>query len=230
VQTLEEVFDAAIASRMSSVWTALPGRVVSFAPASSRADVQPLPATYLDGQAVALPILQGVRVAFPAGAGASLTYTLRSGDPVLLIFSTLPLSRYRDEGSEGDPGEVRRQSLSDAWAIPLAAGNPPAATAGKVVLAQGDESGDKVQLGVSPALAPPVVPVPLLPGPVIPVGFKQPDGRVARSGDTVKIVIDAAALAGIIAGMAAIAAGNPPTSVEVPGVIASGSSVVEATW
>lgn len=230
MQTLEEVFDAAIASRLGSVWTALPGRVVSFTANPARADVQPFPAAYLDGRAVDLPILQGVRVAYLSGGGASVAYPLKSGDVVLLVFSTLPLSRYRGEGSEGAPGEVRRNSLSDAWAIPIAAGDGPAATTGRLVVAQGDASGDKVQLGVFPALAPPAVPVPLVPGPVIPLGFKQPDGRVARTGDTVKVVIDAAALAAIIAGMAAIAAGNPPSSIEIPGVVASGSAVVEATW
>lgn len=226
--TLEEVLDQVVTSRLQSVYTSLPGRVLAFNPLSSTCTVQPFPAIYQDGEAVDLPVLHGVPVGFPSGGGASITYPLESGDIVLLVFASAPLGRYREEGAEGDPSDVRRFDLSDAWALPLAGGGQPAATIDRLTLEQptGTIGVGKVQVGVT-ALAPPAILIPLAPGPIIPPTFMQEPGRAARTGDTVKVVLDAAAITSLIAQMAAIAAGLPVSSIEVPGVIASGSDFVE---
>lgn len=224
--TLEQVIDDAISSRLANVWTALPATVTSWSP-SGTVSVQPFPAVDLDGVAQAMPSLSSVPVAYPSGAGGSLTYPLRAGDTVILIFSSSPLATYRETGSTGDPVDVRRFDLSDAWCIPVAGGARPTAQTDRAILAQPDDTGSKVQVGVTPAVAPVVVPVPLVPGPVLAPGTMQPPGRAARTGDAVTVTLDAAAVAELVAAMAVIAGGGVPPDIHAPGVIVSGSDVVE---
>jgi len=226
--TLEEVLDQVVTSRLQSVYTSLPGRVLAFNPFSSTCTVQPFPAIYQDGEAVDLPVLHGVPVGFPSGGGASITYPLESGDVVLLVFASAPLGRYREDGAEGDPSDVRRFDLSDAWALPLAGGSAPSVTPDRLTIEQptGLLGIGKVQVGVT-SLAPPATLIDMVPGPIIPPGKMQVQGRAARVGDTIKLVLDEAAIISIIAQMAAIAAGLPVESIELPGIIASGSDFVE---
>lgn len=227
-RTLDEVIDRAFDSRLSGVWTALPGRVKAFNAASSTCTVQPFPSMFLAGEAVVIPEIADVPVTYPSGGGSSITWPLAAGDVVLLLFSTLPLARYREDGADGNPVETRRQDLSDAWAIPLAGGAQPVATPERLIIQQPDAllGAGKILIGTAAATLP-TVPIPLVPGPIVPAGFMQPHGRGARTGDTIKLVIDPATVATLISAMASIAAGNVPASIELLGVIASGSSIVE---
>lgn len=200
--TLEEVLDDVITSRLQTVYTSLPGRVVSFTAATSTCTVQPFPAIYQDDEAVELPLIHSVPVGFPNGGGASITYPLQPGDVVLLIFSSLPLSRYRTEGSEGDPTDVRQFDLTDAWALPLAGGAQPAATAGRMVLSQ--PTLGKVQVG-SAGLTP----------------------AAARVGDQITITMDAVNVNLLITAMAQIAATGTCVPFPLTGQITTGSSIVE---
>lgn len=200
--TLEQVLDQAITSRLEGVWSALPGRVLAFDPTGPSVAVQPFPSIYQNGEAVDLPILHSVPVAYPSGGGASLTYPLQAGDVVLLVFSTLPLARYRDEDAEGDPTEARRFDLSDAWALPLAAGNAPSATAGRTILTQPDSG--KVQIG--DALSTPAA---------------------ARLNDEVTIPMNTVTVGQLVAAMAQIASSGSCVPFNLKGYISTGSSTVE---
>ena len=200
--SLEEVLDQLVTSRLQTVWTSLPGRVLAFNAASSTCAVQPFPAIYQDGEAVELPALSSVPVGFPAGGGASLTYPLQPGDVVLLIFSTMSLGRYREEGAEGDPADVRRFDLSDAWAFPLAAAGQPAATVGRTVLTQ--PTSGKVQVG--DALLTPAA---------------------ARVGDEITITMDTTNVNLLISAMAQIAASGACIPFPLKGNITTGSNIVE---
>lgn len=225
--TLEQVLEAAIEARVASMWSALPGRVLSWSP-SGTCSVQPFPAAVLNGETMPLPSLDGVPIAYPAGAGGSITYPLKAGDCVLLIFSSSPLARFRSDGAEGDQGESRRFDLSDAWCIPMAGGSSPTSATDRVTVAQPSAQNSKVQIGATPAVPPlPAVPVPLAPGPVLLPGTMQPTGRAARTGDTVTVTLDAIAVGQLIAAMAIIAGGGVPPDIHAPGVIVSGSDIVE---
>lgn len=224
--SLEQVIDEALTAKLATVWNALPATVTAWSPSGS-VSVQPFPAVEVNGEIQAMPPLSNVPVAYPAGAGGSMTYPLRAGDTVLLIFSSASLAAYRETGSTGDPADVRRFDLSDAWCIPVAGGNAPTSQTDRVVIAQPDQLGNKVQVGVTPAAVPPVVPVPLVPGPILPPGTMQPAGRAARTGDAITVTLDAAAVAELVAAMAVIAAGGVPPDIHAPGVITTGSDVVE---
>ena len=200
--TLEEVLDQVMTSRLQSVYTSLPGRVLFFNPLTSTCVVQPFPAIYQDGEAVDLPTLHGVPVGFPSGGGASITYPLSSGDVVLLVFASAPMSRYREEGAEGDPSDVRRFDLSDAWALPLAGGGQPSATIGRTVVTQ--PTLGKVQVG--DALLTPAA---------------------ARVGDQISITMDSVNVNLLITAMAQIAATGTCVPFPLTGTITTGSSIVE---
>lgn len=228
--TLEQVIDDAITNRLQGVWTALPGVVVSWS-TSGRAAVQPFPGVLINGELQPLPVLTDVPVAYPAGAGGSITYPLEAGDKVILIFSSSPLALWRETGDEGDPFDVRRHDLSDAWCIPVAGGSAPTAQTDRVIVAQPSGQNDKLQIGVAPLLpATPPAQVPAVPDGVVPPlapGLRQTSGRAARTGDTIKIIVDQPTVSNFIAGMAAIAAGLPVTPFDMTGCIASGSDIVE---
>lgn len=200
--SLEEVLDQVVTSRLQSVYTSLPGRVLAFNAAAATVAVQPFPAIYQDGVAVDLPALSSVPVGYPSGGGASLTYPLQAGDVVLLVFASAALGRYRQEGAEGDPAEDRRFDLTDAWALPLAAGSGPAATAGRVVLAQ--PTLGKVQVGAA-ALHP----------------------AAARLGDQITITMDTTNVNLLVTAMAQIAATGACVPFPLTGTITSGSTIVE---
>lgn len=200
--TLEELLDQVMTSRLQSVYTSLPGRVLSFSAASSTCAVQPFPAIYQDGEAVDLPVLHSVPVGFPSGGGASVTYPLESGDIVLLIFASAPLGRYRSDGAEGDPSDMRRFDLSDAWALPLAGGGQPAATTGRLVVTQ--PTLGKVQVGD---------------------GLATP--AAARVGDQISITMDTVNVNLLVTAMAQIAATGTCVPFPLTGTITTGSSIVE---
>ena len=149
--SLEQLLADAIESQTRDLWTSLPARVTAWTGGTTpTVTVQPFPATYLDGEPVALPELGGVPVCYPGGAGGGIVYPLTAGDVVLLVFSSLPVGQYRNSGSEGDPGEIRHHDLSDAFAIPLrCAGAGPSAATG--VLAVVSPSGGETRLGSATA-------------------------------------------------------------------------------
>ncbi len=113
-----ELVDAAIRARLFDVLTTLPGQVQSYDRATQTVDVQPLPASYQDGEPVAWPILRAVPVAFPRAGGAAITWPIVSGDHVLLHFASRALDRWLATGDAGDPQSPRAQHLSDAVAVP----------------------------------------------------------------------------------------------------------------
>lgn len=201
-RTLDEVIDRAFDSRLSGVWTALPGRVKAFDAATSTCTVQPFPSMFLAGEAVVIPEIADVPVTYPSGGGSSITWPLAAGDVVLLLFSTLPLARYREDGADGNPVETRRQDLSDAWAIPLAGGAQPVATAGRMITVQ--PTLGKIQVGDA-ALHP----------------------AAARVGDSVSIPMNTVTVGQLVAAMSQIAATGTCVPFNLGGTITSGSAIVE---
>lgn len=108
----------AMESGLSDVNTAVPGTVVQYDPASNRAVVRAsMPKRLADGSELEAPSVHEVPVAFPAGGGFSLTFPLKPGDGVLLIFSQRSLEGWLSGGTQA-PDDPRRFALSDAIAIP----------------------------------------------------------------------------------------------------------------
>lgn len=103
--TLESAILMAIDAGMSQIWTALPGRVVSFDAATQRATVQP---TVSNVDPVrALPAVV-VPVSFPRAGGYLLTLPVNAGDTGVLVFSALSAQSWLKSGTEGPPQDTRR--------------------------------------------------------------------------------------------------------------------------
>ncbi len=121
--TLAEALTGALDSRLSDVFTALPGRVEKYSSSTRRADVKPLiKRTTLDEEgnriAESLPVITDVPVMFPGSGGVRVSFPVAVGDVVLLVFASASLDKWLDRGGEVDPLSDRRHSLSDAIAIP----------------------------------------------------------------------------------------------------------------
>lgn len=123
--SLAELISRALESRISDVWTALPGQIETYDPTGPTADIQPTikrPVPTEDGDIAHenLPIIPNVPIAFPRGKGGqyAITWPLEPGDHVLLIFTTLPMGQWRTKNQAIEPGDVRLHSLGSCVAIP----------------------------------------------------------------------------------------------------------------
>lgn len=117
--TFEEVVQTAIDSTMLETHTALPGVVQSFDATTQLADVQVTIRRTLAGEPVNLPLLASVPVRFLRCGSFTITLPLVQGDHVLLIFSERSIDTWLTSGEISSPADVRRHSLSDAFAIPM---------------------------------------------------------------------------------------------------------------
>lgn len=115
MRRLSEVSQAAIDKALLSTWVAMPARVESYDYRTQKASVTPL-LRRQDGEA--RPVITGVPVVFPRSADASLTFPIRSGDGVLLVFTDRSLDLWLGRGGEVTPDDPRAHSYSDAVAIP----------------------------------------------------------------------------------------------------------------
>lgn len=80
-------------SRLTQVWTALPGIIQKFDAGALTCEVQPAikgRITQEDGsiQLVNMPLLLDCPVVFPHGGGCSLTFPIKAGDECLVVFAS----------------------------------------------------------------------------------------------------------------------------------------------
>lgn len=116
---LREVLDA----RVAEIHTALPAQIVAYYADHQTADVQPMvkDAYYdTDGnlKVRSFPVLPSVPVAFLRGGGYFVALPLEKGDTGMLIFSELPLDRWRSSGQEAHPVNARRHGAGNAVFYP----------------------------------------------------------------------------------------------------------------
>ncbi len=110
---LADTINNFIESRLSSVYTALPGVVTKIL--GNVADVQPA----VSEMGVVLPVLPDVPIVFPASKTAGLVFDVAVGDSVLLIFTTSSIDEWlAGSGSLADTDDPRRFDVTDAVAIP----------------------------------------------------------------------------------------------------------------
>lgn len=117
--TLEKVIQTAIDTSLKELHTSLPGVVQSFDPVEQTADIQPTIQRKQGGQLVDLPLLVGVPVRFPKVADFCITLPLKEGDEVSVIFAERSIDNWLLDGGIQSAGDIRKHSLSDAYAIPM---------------------------------------------------------------------------------------------------------------
>lgn len=106
----------------ASIYTALPGQVISFNPANQTVDVQPtIQGRFLTPAGewvwVTMPVFPGVPVMFPNGGGFVLTFPIEQGDECLLIVASRCIDAWWQFSGVQVQAEVRFQDLSDCFAL-----------------------------------------------------------------------------------------------------------------
>lgn len=119
----EEAMRIALDGRQSSLWTAMPGLIVSVDYAKMTCSVQPAIQGTIsnpDGttENVNLPVLVDVPIVYPGAKGYVLTFPLTAGDEVLVVFASRCIDSWWQSGGIQKAAEFRMHDLSDAFAIP----------------------------------------------------------------------------------------------------------------
>lgn len=120
---LTELIRRALESRAAEQFIAMPGIVVSYDAATKTAKIQPAIRRVLpdeDGNLGTedLPILENVRVMFPACAHFSVHFTLEPGDGVELRWQQSSTAEYRQTGKVSTPGDLRVSGIGSPVAYP----------------------------------------------------------------------------------------------------------------
>jgi hypothetical protein len=123
-----EAITAVVESMLMEVHTAIPGMIEKWDAATPGvADVSAvIQRVYYgagdDGEDLVVdqPVITNAPIAYPRGGGFVITWPLRKGDPVLLVFSQRSLDAYleTDGKTHHDSGDDRKHNISDAIIIP----------------------------------------------------------------------------------------------------------------
>lgn len=114
---------AALDGLQATIWTALPGIIQSFDPATQTCTVLPTIQARVqnpDGsfEWVEIPILTECPVFFPGGGGLTLTFPLQVGDECLIVFSSRCIDAWWQSGGVQVQAELRMHDLSDGMVFP----------------------------------------------------------------------------------------------------------------
>lgn len=116
VEVLQSFFDA----QTADLHTMMPGKIVSYDPATQSASVAPAFMRVYKAtpdQPVAYPTLTGVPVHQLTAGGAWVKLPIAAGDNCILVFAERALDQWIKAGGQADPIETRRFNLNDAVAI-----------------------------------------------------------------------------------------------------------------
>lgn len=116
-----EELHVAMDSRVSRIWTALPGIITKVDHTKMIVEVQPaiqarqaLPNGAVN--LVSLPVVPDVPIIFPSGGGYTLTFPVKAGDHCLLHFASRNIDGWYRDGTVSAPLDNRMHDLSDAFA------------------------------------------------------------------------------------------------------------------
>jgi hypothetical protein len=150
--TLAEVLKAALEARIAEIHVSLPAKIVRYDASKQLIDAQPLvKGRYVDEndveQAYSLPVITNVPVCFPSGGGFRITFPLKVGDTVCLLFSERSLDTWLSQGGEVDELDYRDHSLNDAQAfLGLRPFNAPLKSAPTDRMAMGNDGGVTIEI------------------------------------------------------------------------------------
>lgn len=116
---LENVVNTAIDTALKEVHTCLPAVVTKVDSANQLIDVQPTIKRKLGGELVNLPLMPNVPIRYFKSATFSLTFPIEVDDHVLIFCSERSIDVWLTEGGIKNPADIRKFSLSDAFALPM---------------------------------------------------------------------------------------------------------------
>jgi hypothetical protein len=122
IDDIQESLRLAIEGAQSQIWTAIPGIITAADLATQTVSVQPsIMGSVTDrvGNNVnqPLPLLINVPIVWPRGGGFALTFPVKDGDEVLVVFASRCIDSWWQSGGVGVPIESRMHDLSDGFAI-----------------------------------------------------------------------------------------------------------------
>lgn len=114
----EDSIRIAIQGALTSVWTALPGEIVSYDAARQTAVVQPTIQAQIADPAgkttlQTLPLLLDCPVQFQQGGGCVLTFPIAAGDECMVVFFARCMDSWWFSGGIQPQAELRMHDLSD---------------------------------------------------------------------------------------------------------------------
>jgi len=118
----EESFRLAFQGEQSKMWASIPGIVDSVNLDTQTLSVQPsIQGIVLDENSnatnVNLPLCVDVPIVWPRAGGFSLTFPIKQGDEVLLVFASRCIDSWWQNGGVGSQAELRMHDLSDGFAM-----------------------------------------------------------------------------------------------------------------
>ncbi len=120
--TLADVITQAMETRLSDLHVALPAQVMAYDPTLQTVDVKPMLTRVIETDTGelpdVLPVIPAVPVAFPRAGNFFVSFPIKPGDFVLLVFVERSMDEWWATGVEALPGDLRKHSLADAVAIP----------------------------------------------------------------------------------------------------------------
>lgn len=119
---LTDVIKSEINNTLPNIYTCLPASIVNVYKSGNATviDAQPLiDYRFSDGTSLVRPICEGVPVQWPSGGGASLTFPIKTGDMVLLVYcmSSIDEWKHSDGTKSITPTHKRYHDSADAIAI-----------------------------------------------------------------------------------------------------------------
>lgn len=118
--SLLEVIQTVIDSKLADVHVCLPGKIVTYNPATQYASIKiQLTINYENGSVLQWPVLPDVPVKHPRanGGDAFIHMPLAEGDDVVLVVCERSLDNWKNQGGITDPMDRRRFNISDAYAL-----------------------------------------------------------------------------------------------------------------
>ncbi len=116
--SLEKSIQTGIDTALKDIHTCLPAVVTNVTHSTQLIDAQVTIKRKMAGKLVNLPLLVNVPIRFPKSATFSITFPIEVGDHVLILFSERSIDTWLTYGGIQDPFDIRKFSLSDAFAIP----------------------------------------------------------------------------------------------------------------
>ena len=118
---LSELVDRISVAANGKMHTGLVCKVVAFNAARRTVDVDPVvKQRYTDGTRAPIGILPNIPVGYQSGGGFAVTFPIAVGDHVFVSFAERSLDEWSAQGgSEIEPRDLRRFSLSDGVAVAL---------------------------------------------------------------------------------------------------------------
>lgn len=154
--SITDVIKSQINNVIPDIYTCLPAAVTNVYVNGSATviDAQPLiDYRFSDGTSIVRPICEGVPIQWPSGGGASLTFPIKTGDMVLLVYCMNSLDEWKhsDGTNTITPMHKRYHDSADVIAIPglfTTVKHPTQENATSVVLKHNDGTSAKAKIEI----------------------------------------------------------------------------------